>query len=64
MLRCFTPCYATDLSVLVAELQALPLHSDTLRVQKKKAQLEGKLAEIEDAVKIFSKPKVFIKVDD
>ena len=64
MFWCLTLCHDADLSVLVAELQALPLHNDTLRVQKKKAQLEGKLAEIEDAVKIFSKPKVFIKVDD
>lgn len=64
MFWCLVLCYDTDISVLLAELQALPLHSDTLRVQKKKAQLEGKLAEIEDAVNIFSKPKVFIKVDD
>lgn len=52
------------MSTLAAELQALPLHTDTLRVQKKKAQLEVKLSEIEDAIKIFSKPKVFIKIDD
>ena len=64
---CFSGlCYSViiDLSALTADLQALPLHSDTLRVHQKKAQLEAKLSDIEDAIKIFSKPRVFIKVDD
>ena len=56
--------WISDLSVLETELQALPLHSDTLRVQKRKAELQVKFSEVEDAIKIFSKPKVFIKVDE
>lgn len=49
---------------LLAQLNALPVRVDTLRVKTAKADLERKLAEIEDAIKIFSRPKVFVKVDD
>jgi len=49
---------------LIAQLNALPVRVDTLRVKTRKAELERKLAEIEDAIKIFSRPKVFVKVDD
>ena len=57
------PSLFTDLSLLTAELQALPLCRDTLHVQQKKVHLETKMSEIEDAIKIFSKPRVFIKLD-
>lgn len=55
--------FLADLSLLIAELQALPLCRDTLHIQQKKVRLETKMSEIEDAIKIFSKPKVFIKLD-
>lgn len=53
-----------DQSELLTQLNALPVRVDTLRVKTIKAELERKLSEIEDAIKIFSRPKVFVKVDD
>ena len=58
-----TPLWCTDLCTLTTELQRLPLRCDTLRGQDRKMQLELKLSEIEDAIKTFSKPRVFIKVE-
>ncbi|KAJ7352835.1 Enkurin domain-containing protein 1 [Desmophyllum pertusum] len=49
---------------LIAQLNALPVRVDTLRVKTMKAELERKLSEIEAALKIFSRPKVFVKVDE
>ncbi|KAL9962658.1 hypothetical protein ACROYT_G031779 [Oculina patagonica] len=51
-------------SELLTQLNALPVRVDTLRVKTIKAELERKLSEIEDAIKIFSRPRVFVKVDD
>lgn len=49
---------------LLAQLNALPVRVDTLRVKTSKAELERKLSEIESAIKIFSRPKVFVKLDE
>ncbi|GMH58581.1 hypothetical protein TrRE_jg9487 [Triparma retinervis] len=45
------------------ELFSMPLTVQTLAHKKKKNALEAKLKEIEDAVKIFNRPKVFISMD-
>ena len=57
------PHLSTDQSVLTRELASLPLSTDTLKHRLKRAELENKLTEIEDALKIFSRPKVFVKSD-
>lgn len=49
---------------LLTELNSLPVRVDTLRVKTRKAELEKKLKEIEGALRIFSRPKVFVKIDD
>ncbi|XP_009958999.1 PREDICTED: enkurin domain-containing protein 1 [Leptosomus discolor] len=49
--------------LLVRDLVMLPVRADTLSVQKRRVELEGKLSQIEEAIKIFSRPKVFIKLD-
>jgi len=46
-----------------SELFSMPLTVQTLGMKKKKNALEAKLKEIEDAVKIFNRPKVFISMD-
>ncbi|XP_067671204.1 enkurin domain-containing protein 1-like [Haliotis asinina] len=46
---------------LTRQLQALPLRNDTFRVRTCKQELENKIAEVEEAIKIFSRPKVFVK---
>jgi len=43
-----------------AQLQKLPLHVETASQIKRKAELEGKMKEIEEAIAIFSRTKVFI----
>lgn len=48
---------------LIKQLLMFPVRVDTIGMQNRRADLEKKLAEIEEAIKIFSRPKVFIKVN-
>ncbi|KAM9063839.1 enkurin domain-containing protein 1 isoform X3 [Sarcophilus harrisii] len=48
---------------LLKELVLLPSGADSLRAQNHKAELEKKLSQVEEALKIFSRPKVFVKMD-
>uniref|UniRef100_A0A3Q3WWJ9 Enkurin domain-containing protein n=1 Tax=Mola mola TaxID=94237 RepID=A0A3Q3WWJ9_MOLML len=48
---------------LVTELLSLPLKADTLSVRSRQAHLERRLSEIEEAIKIFSRNKVYVKID-
>uniref|UniRef100_A0A8B9SU59 Enkurin domain containing 1 n=1 Tax=Anas platyrhynchos TaxID=8839 RepID=A0A8B9SU59_ANAPL len=48
---------------LIKDLVMLPVRADTLSIQKRRVELERKLSQIEEALKIFSRPKVFIKLD-
>ncbi|MGH0180787.1 UNVERIFIED_CONTAM: hypothetical protein FKN15_019055 [Acipenser sinensis] len=48
---------------LVRQLLRLPVRADTLSVQTRRAELDSKLSEVEEAIKIFSRPKVFVKID-
>lgn len=48
---------------LLRELVLLPAGADSLRAQGHRAELDRKLVEIEEAIKIFSRPKVFVKMD-
>ncbi|XP_066570262.1 enkurin domain-containing protein 1 [Amia ocellicauda] len=48
---------------LVRELLSLPVRADTLSMQSRRAELDRKLSEVEEAIKVFSRPKVYIRVD-
>ena len=48
---------------LIKDLVMLPVRADNLSMQKRRVELERKLSQIEEAIKIFSRPKVFIKLD-
>lgn len=48
---------------LVTELLSLPLKADNLSIQTRKAHLDCKLSELEEAIKIFSREKVYVKND-
>lgn len=48
---------------LVTELLSLPLKADNLSVQTRKTHLDCKLSELEEAIKIFSREKVYVKND-
>ena len=41
----------------------MPIRNDTHRIRTVKLDYEKKLAEIDEAIKLFSKPKVFVKID-
>ncbi|XP_043475359.1 uncharacterized protein LOC122506973 [Leptopilina heterotoma] len=47
----------------VTELNKLPIRNDTLRAQRKKIEIERELMKLEEGIKVFSRPKVFIQVD-
>lgn len=47
---------------LETELFKMPISLRTMSMQNKKAELENKLRELDDAICQFSKKKVFIKV--
>ncbi|OXU17992.1 hypothetical protein TSAR_011170 [Trichomalopsis sarcophagae] len=47
----------------VGELNMLPIRTDTLRSQKRKMEIEKQLTKLEEAIKVFTRPKVFVKVD-
>lgn len=48
---------------LLRELVLLPAGADSLRAQSHRAELDRKLVQVEEAIKIFSRPKVFVKMD-
>ncbi|XP_041856267.1 enkurin domain-containing protein 1 isoform X2 [Melanotaenia boesemani] len=48
---------------LVTELLSLPLKADSLSIRSRRAHLDCRLSEIEEAIKIFSRDKVYIKND-
>ncbi|XP_070820832.1 enkurin domain-containing protein 1 [Chaetodon trifascialis] len=48
---------------LVTELLSLPLKADSLSVRSRRAHLDCRLSEIEEAIKIFSRDKVYMKID-
>ncbi|XP_018646556.1 hypothetical protein Smp_158690 [Schistosoma mansoni] len=48
---------------LSEEFSHLPVRMDTLRIRSRRAEIESRLGELEQAIEIFSKPKVFIKPD-
>lgn len=50
-------------SQLLRELVLLPAGANSLRAQGHRAELDQKLMQVEEAIKIFSRPKVFVKMD-
>lgn len=44
-------------------LEKMPISMRTMSIQNRKAELEKKLNDIEDAIKTFSRKQVFIKID-
>lgn len=48
---------------LVTELLSLPLKADSLNARSRRTHLDCRLSEIEEAIKIFSRDKVFVKID-
>ncbi|UJR26638.1 hypothetical protein I4U23_007956 [Adineta vaga] len=49
---------------LVTKLSHLPIRNDSLTLRRTKEELEKKIIELDEAIKIFSKPKVFVKIEE
>lgn len=49
---------------LIGELNKLPVKTDTLRMRTRKAELERQLAKLEDGIKVFARPRVYVKVGE
>jgi len=45
---------------LLMDMNRLPVSSDTRRVRELRATIEGNLAELEEKIRIYSRPKVFL----
>lgn len=45
------------------QLACMPVRNDTLTIRRKRDELERKISEVEEAIKIFSRSKVFVKLD-
>ena len=48
---------------LLAELQRLPIAIRSQKAMTRKEELESKISSVEEAIMIFSRPKVFVKID-
>jgi hypothetical protein len=55
--------YISEQNDVVGQIQRLPIGADTFRVKQQRQSLEKQLTEIEEAIKIFSRPKVFVRID-
>ncbi|KAI8439075.1 hypothetical protein MSG28_012940 [Choristoneura fumiferana] len=49
---------------LVSELNKMPVKTDTLRMRNRKIELEKQLSKLEEGIKVFSRPKVFVKIGE
>ncbi|KAI9558474.1 hypothetical protein GHT06_015261 [Daphnia sinensis] len=45
------------------EFNSLPLSKDSLRIRRKKEDLEKQLIKVEEGIRVLSKPKVFVRLD-
>ncbi|KAJ8915009.1 hypothetical protein NQ315_015983 [Exocentrus adspersus] len=47
----------------IQELNSLPVRSDTLRVKRRKMEIEEELKRIDGGIKVFQRPKVYVKIN-
>ncbi|XP_076233456.1 uncharacterized protein LOC143178593 isoform X2 [Calliopsis andreniformis] len=47
----------------VNELNMMPIRIDTLKAQRRKTEIEKQLNKLEEGIKVFSKPKVYVKMN-
>ena len=49
---------------LVTQANSFPVRADTIRVQKMKAEIEREMANLEEKIREYERPKVFVRIDD
>ncbi|KAK4874355.1 hypothetical protein RN001_013715 [Aquatica leii] len=47
----------------IQELNSMPVRNDTLKMRKRKMALEEELKKIDEGIKVFQRPKVFVKIN-
>lgn len=47
--------------MLINELNHMPMTAQTLRVRSRKAEIDKELTVVEDEIRIYSKPKVYVR---
>lgn len=47
----------------IQELNSMPVRNDTLKMRKRKMELEEELKKIDEGIKVFQRPKVFVKIN-
>lgn len=56
-------CTVADYQDYVNELNMMPIKVDTLRAQRRKIEIEKQLNKLEEGIKVFSRPKVYVKMN-
>ena len=49
---------------MIEEYNCLPVSKDTMRIRQKKEEIERKLIKVEEGIRVLSKSKVFVRIDD
>jgi len=49
---------------LTLQANSFPVRNDTMRVQKMKAEIEREMANLEEKIRQYERPKVFVKIED
>lgn len=65
-IACFHCCYYTFVAGYadrIQELNSMPVRNDTLRMRKRKMEIEEELKKIDEGIKVFQRPKVFVKIN-
>jgi hypothetical protein len=57
------PCSYLDRTELENKLGHLPIRNDSATLRRTKDTIEKKIIELDEAINIFSKPKVFIRLE-
>ena len=53
-----------DRTELEKKMSHLPIRNDSLTLRRTKEEIEKKIIKLDEAIKIFSKPKVFVKMEE
>ena len=48
---------------LLEKWNHMPVHNDTVTLQRRRNELRRQLEEVEDAIRIFQRSKVYVRVD-
>lgn len=56
-------CVCVEFNELVNELNKMPMSSQTLKTKQRKSEIDLELNRLEESIRIFSKPKVYVKLE-